>query len=80
MHSTRSHIYLPVRYHVHHTTATNRENIGSPYMYVDEIEDYFDLYGQNPQHAELTNIYERTLLAVVVQQSYSPEPYIYRLW
>ena len=42
-------------------------------MYVDEIGDYFDPYGQKP-------LYERTLLAVVVQRSYSPEPYIYRLW
>ena len=25
-------------------------------------------------------LYERTLLAVVAQRSYSPEPYIYRLW
>ena len=25
-------------------------------------------------------LYEQTLLAVVAQQSYSPEPYIYRLW
>ena len=24
-------------------------------MHVDEIGDYFDPYGQNPQHAELTN-------------------------
>ena len=24
-------------------------------MYVDEIGDYFDPYGQKPQHAEFTN-------------------------
>ena len=24
-------------------------------MYLDESDDYFDLYGQNPQHAEFTN-------------------------
>ena len=38
-------------------------------MYVDEIGDYFDPYGQKPQHAEFTNL-----------RSYSPEPHIYRLW
>ena len=35
-------------------------------MYVNEIGDYIDPYG--------------TLLAVVAQRSYSPEPYTYRLW
>ena len=48
-------------------------------MYVDEIGDYFDPYGQKPQHAEFTNFMKKTLLAVVAQRSYSPEPYIYRL-
>ena len=38
-----------------HTTATNQGNIGSPCTYVDEIGDYFDPYGQNPQHVEFTN-------------------------
>ena len=25
-------------------------------MYVDEIGDYFDTYGQNPQHVEFTHV------------------------
>ena len=28
----------------------------------------------------VNELHERTLLAVVAQRSYSPEPYIYRLW
>ena len=49
-------------------------------MYVDEIGDYFDPYGQKPQHTEFTNFMNKHCSAVVAQRSYSPEPYIYRLW
>ena len=48
-------------------------------MYVDEIGDYFDPYGQKPKTRRVHELYERTLLTVVVRRSYSPEPYIYRL-
>ena len=30
-------------------------------MYVDEIGDYFDPYGQKPQHAEFTNFMNKNI-------------------
>ena len=43
-------------------------------MYVDEIGDYFEAYGQRPQHTEFTNFINKHC------SQWSPEPYIYRLW
>ena len=49
-------------------------------MYVDEIGDYFRPVRTKATTRRVHELYERTLLAVVVQRSYSPEPYIYRVW
>ena len=50
-------------------------------MNVDEIGDYF-LRPERTKTAtcRVHELYERTLLAVVAQRSYAPEPYIYYLW
>ena len=48
-------------------------------MYVDEIGDYFDPYGQNPQHTEFRNFMNKHC-SQWSPNDYSPEPYIYRLW
>ena len=56
-----------------HTTATNQGNTGSPCTWMRSVTT-------STRTDKSHELYERTLLAVVVQRSYSPEPYIYRLW
>ena len=48
-------------------------------MYVDEIGDYFRPVWTKAATRRVHELYEQTLLAVVAQRPYSPEPYIYRL-
>ena len=58
-----------------HATATNQENIGSPCTWTRSVTT-----STHTDKSRVHELYERTFLAVVAERSYSPEPYIYRLW
>ena len=53
--TTRSRLYIPVRFRVQHTRQRQTRRTLGRHVRGQDWCDYFDPYGQKPQHAEFTN-------------------------